>query len=61
MKGCDYVMEKQIYYDYLEELRQFGVTNMFGAVPYLMREFDLSHDEASKILSDWMGSYKQPE
>lgn len=54
-------MEKQIYYDYLEELRQSGVTNMFGAVPYLMREFDLSHDEASKILSDWIGSYKQPE
>lgn len=61
MKGCDYVMEKQIYYDYLEELRQSGVTNMFGAAPYLMREFDLSYDEASKILSDWMGSYKQPE
>nr|DAT99226.1 MAG TPA: protein of unknown function (DUF5049) [Caudoviricetes sp.] len=54
-------MEKQIYYDYLEELRQSGVTNMFGAAPYLMREFDLSHDEASKILSDWMGRYKQPE
>lgn len=54
-------MEKQIYYDYLEELRQSGVTNMFGAAPYLMREFDLSYDEASKILRDWMGSYKQPE
>lgn len=61
MKGCDYVMEKQIYYDYLEELRQSGVTNMFGAAPYLMREFALSYDEASKILSDWMHNYKQPE
>lgn len=54
-------MEKQIYYDYLEELRQSGVTNMFGAAPYLMREFALSYDEASKILSDWMHNYKQPE
>jgi hypothetical protein len=27
------------YFEYLEELRQSGVTNMFGASSYLMREF----------------------
>lgn len=61
MKGCDYVMEKQIYYDYLEELRQSGKINMFGAAPYLQREFGLEYYEAVKILGEWMTSYKKPE
>lgn len=45
------------YWIYLEELRQSGETNMYGATPYLMREFDLSNDEAKKILLDWMKNY----
>lgn len=45
------------YWIYLENLRKSGVTNMFGATPYLMEEFDLDKKEASKILSDWMHNY----
>ena len=45
------------YWIYLENLRKSGVTNMFGATPYLMEEFDLDRKEASKILSDWMHNY----
>ena len=45
------------YWVYLENLRKSGVTNMFGATPYLMEEFDLDRKEASKILSDWMHNY----
>ena len=29
----------QIYFDYLEGLRQSGETNMYGATPYLQRKF----------------------
>ena len=46
-------------FDYLERLRQSGVTNMFGASPYLQRRFDISHREASNILSKWMKNYEE--
>lgn len=45
------------YWIYLENLRKSGVTNMFGATPYLMNEFGLDKKEAIKILSDWMKNY----
>tara|TARA_Y100001956_G_C3981535_1_gene125334 strand:- start:116 stop:283 length:168 start_codon:yes stop_codon:yes gene_type:complete len=46
------------YFIFLDELRESGVTNMFGAVPYLMDEFVLDKDEALNILSKWMESYQ---
>lgn len=45
------------YYVYLEDLRQSGVTNMFGAAPYLQEEFDLNRKEAREILANWMTNY----
>lgn len=45
------------YYLYLENLRRSGVVNMFGAVPYLQKAFDLGRKEASAILADWMDNY----
>ena len=45
------------YWIFLENLRRSGVTNMFGAAPYLMDEFDLDYNEAKKILVDWMKNY----
>ena len=48
------------YYQYLEELRQSGVTNMWGAAPYLDAAFDLERGkrEAKEILCDWMKNYQ---
>jgi len=46
-------------FTYLEGLRQSGVTNMFGAGPYLEREFGLKRAEAKKVLMDWMKSYER--
>lgn len=45
------------YWIYLEELRQSGVTNMFGAAPYLAAEFGLSNTEAREILIEWMENH----
>jgi hypothetical protein len=39
---------------FLNNLRDSGVTNMFGAAPYLQEEFDLSRQEAREILAEWM-------
>ena len=47
------------YYVYLENLRQSGVTNMFGASPYLQSEFGLGRREAIKIVANWMDNYEE--
>lgn len=44
----------QEYFAYLDELRESGVTNMFGASPFVAREFGLEKGEARTILADWM-------
>lgn len=47
--------------EFLDELRKSGETNMFGATPYLMDEFDLSKREARAILGGWMKSFKDSD
>lgn len=42
---------------YLDELRDSGVTNMFGAGAYLREEFGFTRSEASAELSRWMKSF----
>ena len=38
------------YFDYLDALRESGVTNMYGAVPCLQQEFpELSYDHAQAV------------
>lgn len=45
------------YWIYLEELRRSGVVNMYGAVPYIMKEFGVDNLKARQILADWMKKY----
>ena len=45
------------YYQYLESLRQSGITNMFGAAFYLVEVYALSQGEASEVLASWMENY----
>jgi len=51
-------MNKQVYFQFLNALRDSGVTNMFGASPYLQQSFSLSRQEAKAILLEWMASFK---
>lgn len=39
---------------YLDDLRESGAVNMFGATPYIVSLFDLSKKDARSVLSDWM-------
>lgn len=48
---------KAEYFIYLDDLRKSGVTNMFGAAPYLSHHFGLERDEARKILQGWMKTF----
>ncbi len=43
---------------FLDELRESGETNMYGARPYLLAEFpDLTKADAAAILLDWMRTF----
>ena len=46
------------YFEYLNNLRESGVVNMFGAGAYLQDRFSLSRYEAKVILLAWMEQYK---
>ena len=42
---------------YLDDLRDSGATNMFGAAPYLVRAFALNRNLANNILGYWMQTF----
>ena len=44
---------------YLDNLRESGAINMFGARPYLMEAFDLDKDKAAKVLAYWMATFSE--
>lgn len=43
---------------YLSDLRESGVVNMWGAVPYLQEEFDMTHRDAKEALLEWILNFK---
>ncbi len=45
------------YNTYLDQLRRDGITNMFGATPYLQAEFGISRKEAGAALSEWKATF----
>lgn len=47
-------MKKEVYFKFLDALRESGLTNMFGAAPYLAASFSLSNSMARDILQEWM-------
>ena len=47
------------YFSYLNDLRDSGKTNMFGAGEYLERAFNIDKSEARKILAAWMKSLSE--
>jgi hypothetical protein len=45
------------YFTFLDNLRESGITNMFGAGPYLADAFDIPKSDANKIVSTWMETF----
>ena len=46
-------------FTYLDELRESGIVNMFGAAPYLEAEFGLDAHTARRYLTQWMQSFAE--
>ena len=57
MEKPEIVTEEHLIY--LDDLRESGVTNMFGAGQYLEDDFGLSRDEAREILTYWMKTFSE--
>jgi hypothetical protein len=67
--GCGHVdahwvyvvdVDKEKYLQYLDDLREGGAVNMFGAVPCLMEAFpNLNRWAAGSILAEWMKTFSQ--
>ena len=51
------MVAEQRYLEFLDMLRETGITNMFGARPYLMNKFNLTRQEAAAVLSEWMKTF----
>ena len=49
--------QEQEVFEYLNELRESGATNMFGAVRYIVKEFRYSEEESRRILLLWMDNF----
>lgn len=47
------------YYETLEDIRKSGITNMFGASPYLATLCEIDEKLAQKVLINWMENYSE--
>ena len=52
-------VNKEQVFEYLDALRESGITNMFGAAPYIQEEFGLDEKEAKALLAEWMQTFSQ--
>lgn len=44
---------------FLDDLRESGVTNMFGSIPHLTAQFPMGTGDAIKILQHWMDTFSE--
>jgi hypothetical protein len=50
--------EKEVL-EFLNDLRDSGATNMFGAAPYIMEEFGMNKAVARQMLTLWMNNFNE--
>ena len=49
--------QEQEVFDFLDALRESGITNMYGAAPYIQDEFGVDKKEARELLLEWMKNF----
>ena len=47
-------MEKEKIFEYLDEVRDSGVMNMFAAPQHLQERFGMEKKEARELVTEWM-------
>jgi len=48
---------RELVYEFLNQLRDMGTVNMFGATLDLQEEFGFDRPTARALLKDWMSNY----
>jgi len=46
-------------FEFLNNLRESGRTNMFGAAPFLVDGFGIDKREANKVTQAWMSNFTE--
>jgi|TARA_R100000995_G_scaffold75686_1_gene45100 hypothetical protein len=49
------------YKKFLDDLRESGETNMFGATAYIMEEFGLTRHSATEVVNTWMKEFRKDD
>lgn len=49
------------FHSFLRRLRAGGRSNMYGAVPYLMRRFELDRETAFRVICEWVDAQDAAE
>ena len=44
---------------FLDELRESGITNMYGATPYIEHSFGVNGEESKQFLVTWMDTFSE--
>ena len=52
-------VDKESVFKYLDMLRETAVTNMVGAVPWIVNAFDIDKKEARVLLLEWMETFEE--
>lgn len=55
-------LRREMIFDFLDELRESGIVNMYGAGPYIQSAFGVTREEAHQYLAQWMDGFpRNPE
>lgn len=54
-----YTKQENEVFAFLDELRESGITNMFGAGQYVEEMFSLESKEARTLLGKWMQTFSE--
>lgn len=52
-------VNKDEVFVYLDDLRESGITNMWGAGPYIQTEFEIDNIEARELVLEWMETFEE--
>ena len=52
-------IDTEAVFVFLDQLRESGVTNMFGSGPYIQDEFGCTKKEATKLFIAWTEAFSE--
>lgn len=52
-------MDKDVVFQFLNDIRESGKINMFGAGPYVQEVFGVDRYEANELVAEWMKSFSE--